>query len=104
MISRDVILGRVRQALAGGGAPVRVPRDYRRDTGPADLDLLIERLVDYKAHVHVAEDVAAAVATIAGTATLVVPPGLPPPLNGWTASRDLPEPPRESFRDWWAGR
>lgn len=27
---------------------------------------------------------------------------LPPPLSGWTASRDLPSPPRESFRDWWA--
>jgi L-lactate dehydrogenase complex protein LldF len=30
--------------------------------------------------------------------------GLPPPLNGWTASRDLPDPPKETFRDWWAGR
>ncbi|MDT5040955.1 MAG: L-lactate dehydrogenase complex protein LldF [Actinoplanes sp.] len=30
--------------------------------------------------------------------------GLPPPLNGWTAGRDLPEPPKESFRDWWAKR
>ncbi len=29
---------------------------------------------------------------------------LPPPLNGWTASRDLPEPPAETFRDWWAKR
>lgn len=27
---------------------------------------------------------------------------LPPPLSGWTVSRDLPSPPRESFRDWWA--
>ncbi|MDY7088844.1 MAG: LutB/LldF family L-lactate oxidation iron-sulfur protein [Actinomycetota bacterium] len=30
--------------------------------------------------------------------------GLPPPLNGWASSRDLPEPPAESFRDWWRGR
>jgi L-lactate dehydrogenase complex protein LldF len=30
--------------------------------------------------------------------------GLPPPLNGWTVGRDLPEPPKETFRDWWAGR
>ena len=30
--------------------------------------------------------------------------GLPPPLNGWSASRDLPEPPDETFRDWWRGR
>jgi L-lactate dehydrogenase complex protein LldF len=29
----------------------------------------------------------------------VVP--LPPPLNGWTASRDAPTPPSETFRDWW---
>jgi L-lactate dehydrogenase complex protein LldF len=29
---------------------------------------------------------------------------LPPPLNGWTASRDLPPPPAETFRDWWRGR
>jgi L-lactate dehydrogenase complex protein LldF len=30
--------------------------------------------------------------------------GLPPPLNGWSASRDLPAPPDETFRDWWRGR
>ena len=29
---------------------------------------------------------------------------LPPPLSGWTASRDLPEPPAETFRDWWGKR
>jgi L-lactate dehydrogenase complex protein LldF len=26
---------------------------------------------------------------------------LPPPLNGWTASRDAPTPAAETFRDWW---
>ncbi|SBV25384.1 L-lactate dehydrogenase complex protein LldF [Micromonospora krabiensis] len=30
--------------------------------------------------------------------------GLPPPLSGWTLGRDLPEPPQQSFRDWWANR
>ncbi len=29
---------------------------------------------------------------------------LPPPLSGWTKSRELPVPPRQSFRDWWDGR
>jgi L-lactate dehydrogenase complex protein LldF len=32
------------------------------------------------------------------------PKRLPPPLNGWTASRDLPPAPSETFRDWWRGR
>ncbi|MFL6129644.1 MAG: lactate utilization protein B [Mycobacteriales bacterium] len=26
---------------------------------------------------------------------------LPPPLSGWTGSRDAPLPPTETFRDWW---
>ncbi|TPG35029.1 lactate utilization protein [Mycobacterium hodleri] len=26
---------------------------------------------------------------------------LPPPLSGWTASRDLHAPPAQTFRDWW---
>jgi L-lactate dehydrogenase complex protein LldF len=29
---------------------------------------------------------------------------LPGPLRGWTAMRDLPEVPRETFRDWWLRR
>ena len=27
---------------------------------------------------------------------------LPPPLSGWTDTRDAPAPPRESFRAWWS--
>jgi L-lactate dehydrogenase complex protein LldF len=27
--------------------------------------------------------------------------GGPPPLSRWTSVRDLPDPPREPFRDWW---
>ncbi|GAA3582596.1 LutB/LldF family L-lactate oxidation iron-sulfur protein [Nonomuraea rosea] len=31
----------------------------------------------------------------------LVPKRLPGPLSGWTDTRDLPEIPEESFRDWW---
>jgi len=90
MSARSEILGRVRHALEGvHGQPqetVTVPRDYRTSGehapgAPETLDLLVDRLVDYKAHVHrVASDadVAVTVATVlADAGSVVVPPGLP---------------------------
>jgi len=29
---------------------------------------------------------------------------LPPPLSGWLLSRDLPDPPEQTLRDWWTDR
>jgi L-lactate dehydrogenase complex protein LldF len=29
---------------------------------------------------------------------------LPAPLSAWTGTRDLPRPPRQTFRDWWGTR
>ena len=29
---------------------------------------------------------------------------LPPPLSGWTAARDAPAPPAQTFREWWRAR
>ena len=75
--SREVILGRIRSALRDGAQPPEIPRDYRRDDGPPDLDLLVERLTDYKAVVHRGADVPGTIKDIIGTGTLVVPPGLP---------------------------
>ena len=40
----------------------------------------------------------------AGRRVLPVAARLPGPLAGWTSSRDLPEPPPQSFRDWWRSR
>ena len=81
MSSRDVVLGRIRAALDNAAKPAEVSRDYRRTFAAADLDLLVERLVDYRAVVHRTADVAAAVAAIVPErATLVVPPQLP---AGW---------------------
>ncbi|WP_433304557.1 LutC/YkgG family protein [Actinoplanes sp. CA-030573] len=77
MSSKDVILDRVRAALVHSSAPLEIPREYRRGSVPADLDLLVERLEDYKAVVHRAADVAAAIEKIVPAGTVVVPPGLP---------------------------
>ena len=72
-----MILGRVRSALGDISNISDVTRDYRRDFGPADLDLFVDRLTDYKAVVHRTADVAAAIGGIVGAgSTLVVPPGL----------------------------
>jgi L-lactate dehydrogenase complex protein LldG len=77
MSSKDLILGRVRAALADGAKPGAVPREYRRGGSIVDLDLLVERLVDYKAVVHRTSDVAGVVAEIMRPrAELIVPPGL----------------------------
>jgi L-lactate dehydrogenase complex protein LldF len=35
-----------------------------------------------------------------GSSRITAP--LPPPLSGWTGSRDLPRPPKQTFREWWA--
>jgi L-lactate dehydrogenase complex protein LldG len=78
--SREVILGRVRAALRDGAPAPEIPRDYRRDFGPPDLDLLVERLTDYQAVVHRSSDVAATIKAIIGTGTVVVPMGMSTPV------------------------
>ena len=95
---RGQVLAWVRAALGGQGrlgrAAVSVPRDYRRagehpPGHPALLDLLTERLVDYRATVvqatrapdTIAEAIAGAVVdTLPPGGRLLVPPGLP---AGW---------------------
>jgi L-lactate dehydrogenase complex protein LldG len=88
MSARDDVLARVRAALGGStaqGRPTAVPRDYRAHgelaPGSAEaVEVLIDRLVDYRAHVHRA-GTPTEVGTIVGdlladAASVVVPPGL----------------------------
>lgn len=103
MSARDEVLASVRAAVAGT-PPAAVPRAYRprgehHPGAPALLDLLGDRLVDYRATALrvVPEEVGEAVhAALADARTCVVPPGLPQPWTAvWTArgGRLLPDEP-----------
>ena len=79
--ARTEVLRRVRAAQPT--EPVRVPRDYEADDGPAGaalVDLLIDRLEDYRATVRrcTEPDLPAAVAEfLAGASTVALPAGVP---------------------------
>ncbi|MFI6094349.1 lactate utilization protein C [Lentzea sp. NPDC051213] len=104
MSARDEVLARVRAANAHAGSPgvPEIPRDYRRSGhhppgSPAVLELLTDRLLDYRASVidarvvGVQEAIRSALSEVDGP--VLVPPGLPPdwcpdgvPDNGFTAA------------------
>ena len=111
MSARDEVLSRVRAALAGGAPtrpparpPTHLPRGYRvrGEHEPGDsalLDLLADRLLDYRATVRrcAPDDLPATVVDMlagAGVARIAVPHGLPTGwLGGWpgTALTDSPD-------------
>lgn len=85
MTSRDTILGRIRDAsVLAPPMPVDIPREYR--TGrvlPDDerYELFVDRLVDYKAHVHrsTVEELPATIARVLnerGVRRVGIPAGL----------------------------
>lgn len=82
MSAKDEILGRIRSALADATVAQEVPREYRKtsDMGEAELiDLLVDRLVDYKAGVDVidaAQIPEYVAAKLAGASSVVYPHGL----------------------------
>jgi L-lactate dehydrogenase complex protein LldG len=89
--ARDEVLGRIRRALADGAPPVEVPRAYRThgDLPRSELlDLLVDRLVDYKAAVRrctgpqLVDTLVDALKARGAAARVVVPPALPWDLPG----------------------
>ncbi|WP_433795175.1 LutC/YkgG family protein [Actinoplanes sp. CA-252034] len=81
MSSRELVLARVRAALRDAPVVPEVPRDYRpAGTNTPDIEVLVDRLVDYKAEVYrvTSAEVAATVSGLVGEGgTVLVPPGLP---------------------------
>lgn len=94
MSSKDVVLGRIRDALAlSEPAPVEVTRRYRVGRVLPDderYELFADRLRDYKAHVHrhTSAELAGAIARILvehGVGTVGIPAGLD---RSWLAEFD----------------
>ncbi|MEV4760665.1 LUD domain-containing protein [Micromonospora sp. NPDC049559] len=85
MSARDEILARIRAARPTGSVPV--PRDYETDPPAGDLiELLVDRLVDYRATVRrcAPDELAGALAGLLdGVPEVAVPSGLP---GGWLAA------------------
>jgi L-lactate dehydrogenase complex protein LldG len=87
--AREEILGRIRTALGDRPQPAPVDRNYRPADGTGSpevlLDLLVDRLIDYKATVHratresAAEVIGAALAERRAT-RIIIPPGFPAEL------------------------
>lgn len=104
MTTREVILARIRAALADvpeqeTPEQVAVPRDYRRSHADDDVvALFAERVADYRARVRRVgrSEARAAVAELLaerGVRTLVVPPGFPEellPPGPWQCLADTP--------------
>ena len=77
MTARDEVLERIRRA--GAHRPVTVPREYQRaDDTRADLEVLVDRLEDYKAVVHrVSADQVGQTLVRLAQGRYVVPEGFP---------------------------
>lgn len=91
MSAREDILGRIRSALRDAPVAPPVPRDYRAASGlgkEALIEMLVDRLVDYKAEVSVvdaAEVPERIAALLADARSYVVPAGFD---AGWLAGVD----------------
>jgi L-lactate dehydrogenase complex protein LldG len=99
--AREAVLARIRAALpAPPAGPVEVPRGYDAgdaDGGPDLIELLVDRLVDYRATVRrcgPAELAATIAALLDGEPTVVAPVGVPAAwLDGYTGEVRRDDPP-----------
>jgi L-lactate dehydrogenase complex protein LldG len=85
MNGRDTMLARIAQALADRPGPGPIPRDYRpagAEPGTGLLELLADRLVDYRATVHRCPAAVAAerIGELLGDRPVVVPADFPAEL------------------------
>ncbi len=97
--AREAILAAVREATCGGTAPEPVVRSYRRDgeRSPGDrVDLLVDRLADYRAAVRrvLPTQLRGAIDELA-VGRIAIPPALPPELRPSGAVEDHGLTPRE---------
>lgn len=93
--SREIVLGKIRAALANDGAPTPVPREYIRAARAAGsepvVELLVDRLVDYKALVHQVDPTGLAGAldeALSGMTSVVIATGLDPAIAAACAGQD----------------
>jgi L-lactate dehydrogenase complex protein LldG len=93
--SREIVLGKIRAALANDGAPTPVPRGYIRAARAAGsepvVELFVDRLVDYKALVHQVDPTGLAGAldeALSGMTSVVIAPGLDPAIAAACAGQD----------------
>lgn len=104
MDARTEILDRIRHAIADAPEVPEVPRNYRRDStleAPAVIDLLVDRLEDYKANVFLVAETELAQkirSLLVDASDYVVPLGLPEAWTAWETDHhrrhvDSPEKP-----------
>jgi L-lactate dehydrogenase complex protein LldG len=98
--ARQVVIGRIREALGDKPTPVVIPREYAASAGAGTdiLELFVERLSDYRAVVHrtTAASLADSIATVLadrGATRIVVPTGIPASWLDQSRIEQLPDDP-----------
>jgi L-lactate dehydrogenase complex protein LldG len=104
--ARDVVLGRIRAALGDGPPTVEIPRAYERALPPTTdiLELLVDRVSDYRATVHrtTASDLPQAIAAVLAeraASRVAIPPGVPADWLASSRSEWVEDDPPLAYRD-----